>query len=288
MVEAQTPQAATVTIKPWEKPFTDKLPTEQEQTLRKAWDEEGGLRESAQKDANVHALYEKMLGDKDLTRFSEEFYLGAGRYDVPELNAIDGLIGKWAYSSADEDPLALVLQRAVQEEFDLKDLRDPMESVYRRSTRAGVDWWLETGYMPLFRRFVRAEYELTQDWLRRNGITHIKLYRGYGWYPPRGDVIPRQLALLFNSFERTSRLEDVVIEGRLQPASSFSFVREVAELTFARDDYSMVEEAVVPAERILSTARTGRGCLFEREFIVLGGSGVRTTATLMKETDELL
>jgi hypothetical protein len=52
----------------------------------------------------------------------------------------------------------------------------------------------------------------------------------------------------------------------LQPASAFSTDQGVA-----RRFGSMVLDAVVPKERILSTAMTGPGCLNEDEILVIGG-----------------
>ena len=86
---------------------------------------------------------------------------------------VDGLIASWAESSADSNPTAIALQRAVEEEFDLprlevilnEDLRTMTNEVYERNSES-------------MRRFVAAQYDETQQVLADAGIEDVIVFRG--------------------------------------------------------------------------------------------------------------
>jgi hypothetical protein len=108
------------------------------------------------------------------------------------------------------------------------------------------------------RAFVRAEYERTQRWFAKRGLTHVTLTRGM----------------------ESDTLEAGTTETvQMQPASSWSaniatavqFSRGGGQFATHKEGNPIVLVARVPVARILSTAVTGRGALSEEEVIVLGG-----------------
>ncbi len=177
---------------------------------------------------------------------------------------VDHLVKRWASTSSDTEPESLLLQAMVAEEFGITDHRNA-------GLQAANPTYVETnaladrvvlyrdqgGYrapetLPEaretvkagYRAFAREMYAQTQDDLAAHGIKSVYLARGV--------------------------LEDhpsAVTDMRMHPMSSFS------------TDYAKAYQfsggamifAKVPASRIISTPRTGFGCLNEREVVVLGG-----------------
>jgi hypothetical protein len=174
------------------------------------------------------------------------------------------LIGSWAISSRSTQ--AIMFQMAVAELFDL----DP--STYDHLRRHGPDpgiheWDLAVANMngaegDWVRAATRAMYRATQDRLRAYGVTDLLLARGTAedlagepsptFHPKYGEDLPPGNH-----------------PQRLGPASAWSATEDVARHFGMR----RVFRARVPANRILSTPRTGMGAIGEEEFIVIGGAG---------------
>lgn len=183
--------------------------------------------------------------------------------------AVSKLIGEWATTSNDHNIVSLNLQRAAQEEFGLENTAD--------WDKAEVSSKQEDDYKanaPLYKAFVRAQYEETQDFFAKNGITEVPVYRGM--YFPDDTNIPKWLDDFGNG-------KDSPIPTR--PMSAFSYDSSSA-VEFAQgatadlfdvisdypNDVSVLVSGVVPASRVLSCAQTGFGCYKEREIVVLGGT----------------
>ncbi|WP_458683574.1 hypothetical protein [Prescottella equi] len=118
------------------------------------------------------------------------------------------------------------------------------------------------------RAIVNAQYATTQRELTDRGIAEVAVSRGM-WFP-RNQPLPEWVPA-----EKGERGE---AEVPLNAASSFTTRPDVASY-FARrewddDEYVCVRvHGTVPAARVLSTPRTGMGCLAEEEIVVLGGPG---------------
>jgi GNAT superfamily N-acetyltransferase len=180
-------------------------------------------------------------------------------------DATNALIHLWAETSADHDPHAIAMQRAIQDEFGLKGATtthlamDPQtmtgsgaQSVYERNG-------------PAYQAFARAMYDNTQDELSKQGITGMLLYRGLDFGVGRGDYVARQLGVPLDN-----QPHQVMVNQ--QPASSWSYDYQIARgFTGGTGSSGAVLAARVPAERILSTMKTGVGCKGEKEVVVLGG-----------------
>ena len=142
----------------------------------------------------------------------------------------------WASTSGDHSPAAIEMQLAVKREFNLKDVaHSHMGETFEPSLKNSSD---NSAY-------IRAEYANTQAWFKAQGMTHISVVRGQGGL---------------------RELKDGNVEVRMQPASSWSTDFEMAT-SFGKTTLA----TRVPVSRVLSTAVTGRGCLSEREVILLGG-----------------
>lgn len=106
---------------------------------------------------------------------------------------------------------------------------------------------------PLHRAYLRAEYEHTQDYLARRGITEVVLRRGHA--PSAGELLLKTAKV-----GQTVRVES-------NPLTSWSTSRAVAN-RFKHGGRRLSMR--VPAALIQSTSVTGRGCLNEWEVLVLG------------------
>lgn len=179
------------------------------------------------------------------------------RFDSARHELANSMIRGWADTSADESVDAVVMQKAVQEEFGLSDAKTdhfPKDPRYIRDMSAE-------------RAFVRAMYENTQKELADAGVERVTLMRG------------------MHVEQALSSERDTTVQ--LQPASSFSSSPEIA-LGFATpvSRHPVVIGISVPRSRILATAGTGFGCLKEREFVVLGGE-VRARVLSVRESSPL-
>jgi hypothetical protein len=104
---------------------------------------------------------------------------------------------------------------------------------------------------------VRAEYAATQDILKQAGVKELTLYRGMA-YP-------------------TSVAVGDTVKNFMNPLSSWALERDVAE-SFAISPWSPVPEGgesfvvamTVPVEQVQSFFATGRGCMEEWEFVLIG------------------
>ena len=97
---------------------------------------------------------------------------------------------------------------------------------------------------------LRSMYDNTQEFFRRNGITHVKLYRGtstseaYG--TKEGDIV---------SFD------DNILASWTTNKATTNFFHQGITIS-----------AVVPVEKIIGSCMTGFGCWNEYEFVVLGSN----------------
>lgn len=170
--------------------------------------------------------------------------------------AASQMVSEWAHTANDASEWALNLQDNAVSVFGLKGTAPWDESLMTRH------FGYEDKVRSVQQDFLRAQYASTQEYLKANGVTEVRLSRGYHFW------------------DEGSAPEWARSEGEanvpLRPISSWSSSTLVAEEFATGSDGAIqnasVITAVVPAERILSTARTGVGCLNEYEFTVLGGT----------------
>lgn len=212
---------------------------------------------------------------------SEKFFdvtTDEGKQYVREV-AVSGLVQAWAISSNDSRPVSLAIQKAAEEEFGI-------EGAFQWSpddlTQANTDY-MYSEHSNTYKRFVRAQYDNTQETLSDTGIEYVEAYRGYtAKYDPKIH----------------DRNEDIT--AQLRPLSSFSTSYETAEgfMNSSTSDVIDAETAnivitsMVPAKQILSFSFTGVGCTSEKEMVVLGpeiaGKIIRLRVSTPGEYDDAL
>lgn len=187
--------------------------------------------------------YESWLEDeygvKDGGDDEGDNYIG----DTDGERVASSLVSQWANSSGDEHVWSVALQKAVKAEFGIDGM----------TSHLGNDGGKFREHEEILRRFVRAMYDNTQEWLKKKGITEVTVLRGVKGQRYPGPVTPG--------------MADVV----LQPASSFSASFQTAASFAGHYHTSYLVAVHVPASQILGTARSGFGCLNEQEVVVLGG-----------------
>lgn len=169
-------------------------------------------------------------------------------------------IGMWAGTSGDTNPWAVLMQRAVDAELGTGGDWDPHGTATNTNTyvvggktqaQVVAERWDHVG--AFYRRFVRVQYEHTQDSLAEAGITEVSLYRGMHTSGPAGD------------YKKVG-----VHEVTLMPVNSWTVSATTAK-QFA--GAGVILSATIPASRILGSALTGFGCRNEHEIVVLNGPG---------------
>jgi uncharacterized protein YukE len=174
--------------------------------------------------------------------------------------AVSELIQSWAHTSNGTNPRSLAIQEAARAEFGLGGVLDwPMSDSLRARVAQEV-----ADHGDVHRQLLGAQFERTQQELRRQGINDLVLYRAYSW--PDGDA-PAWAA----------HPQGSTIEMPLQrPLSSWTGERQIAEQWASGSAPGVVLAARFPAEAILAYPQTGIGCLWQREFVVLAGPGSAT------------
>ena len=179
--------------------------------------------------------------------------------------AVDDLVARWAKTSNDTDLTAHALQDAAEAEFGLHGTApwtDPKpESVLDEDSMKGM------------RLFLRAQYEITQERLKAAGLDTLTLYRGMKIVPDglehgkSAEISTRPI----NAFSASKQV-------------AFDFSKGIMTQSIAGPKgKGIVISGKVPAERVLSLATTGIGCLSEQEAVVLGG----TDEWMVEKGDEI-
>jgi hypothetical protein len=158
------------------------------------------------------------------------------------------MIHIWANTSNDADPTSLAMQETAKTMFGLDDVAPwDMGDVLKGDVQRNLDQ-----HGAVYEAFLKAQYDVTQEFFAEQGIKEFELYRG---------------------FTSKEKVETGYVDTVLRPLSSFSTSKTVAE-EFALPgsfEYAYVVDMTVPAKDILSMPGLGFGCLEEEEFVVLGG-----------------
>ena len=161
------------------------------------------------------------------------------------------MLSAWAADSGHGNKISLGMQHAAQQEFGLHDAdTGHLPNLADHSTLHQ--------HIPTLRHALRGMYDHTQRFLASKGIKNVTLHRGMhlgGYQLPPGHVA----------------------EAHSQPISSFTPHLRTANSFVQTSQYpsdprhGVLLGGSVPAHQVLSTARTGLGCLEEHEYTVLGG-----------------
>ena len=196
-------------------------------------------------------------------------YGSLGEYTLTE-RIVAGLVQTWAETSGDSHDIALMLQRAVAEVFELDW---PPGGYKLTTTKLAAVEDLHERWKDITTTFVRSMYENTQSQLdlMYPGQDYIRLVRGFTADASAG------LGDSFQQARNAARLDDVV----LNPASSFSL--DVGTSTRFGPTMLYVD---VPKDRILGTPLSGYGCLGEWEYVVLGAPSPEQMAVIGRQYAE--
>lgn len=207
-------------------------------------------------DPAVKAEYAAWLTDMGYSRDSYEAGEGEREYGEGKAQAY---VDTWAQSAADSEPYSLALQGVTAEVLSARSesFNDYLGSSFSREggNVSAMNGVLESEGATM-RAFVQGEYDRTQTFLADNGISEVTLYRGVS----------------FGKDDPTSPFhEDGKYPIDMNPASSWSVdLQTAAEFADGTGETANAHilTMTVPAEDIISTARTGRGALTEGEVVV--------------------
>jgi hypothetical protein len=204
--------------------------------------------------------------------------------DTLRLEAVSNLIGTWAGTSNDSSATSLAMQEAAKQEFGLIDttgwlgntglIQGLPDSDLATRTQKEYD-----AKGDMYRGFLRAQYDNTQEYLKSEGITDVQVYRGFkfdGAESP-STVLPEWVDNHYGYVPNPNpRTDDEVLKPAgpetvpLRPLSAFSYSMRTAR-SFSGGN-GVIISGTVPASQVLSSAVTGMGCFGERELVLLGGS----------------
>lgn len=182
-------------------------------------------------------------------------------------------LDSWARTASDESVNAIVIQRAAVAEFGLGS--ESISGISEHAKREGA--WSEEAYGEqgsLYRKVLRKMYEYTQEEFAKAGVKEVTVFRGMRLGE---ESIPKEV---LGKWEGPGPRLTAETTLRANPISSYSAARTIAGEFYSQYDgsidgggYPVLVATVVPVSRILSTARTGLGCLPEYEYTVLSGPG---------------
>lgn len=177
--------------------------------------------------------------------------------------AISELVMAWAHDSNGTNVRSLAIQEAAIVEFRLDRVSD-----WEMTEQLRAEVQREVGrHADVHRELLRIQYDHTQQELSRLGVNNLILYRAYAW-PEGGPGWSRNPA--------GARLEMPL----QRPLSSWSSNRRIsADWLLGLDAPGVILAARFPREQIVAMPRTGIGCLWQDEFVVLGGHGSATLDT---------
>lgn len=158
------------------------------------------------------------------------------------------LVQNWADTSNDSNVRSLAIQDVAEELFGLDgaaswSMAEDLEGAVALDLKNHAD---------VYKAFLQAQYDVTQEFFAEEGIKEFVLYRGFT-----------------SKFKVDTGYADTV----LRPLSSFSTKKTQAE-EFALPggfDYGYLVEMTVPIRDILSVPGLGFGSYEEREVVVIGG-----------------
>lgn len=163
------------------------------------------------------------------------------------------VIDQWAKDSSPSTPFALASHRAAAAVHGLGDAYESVRAAASSETVKGSDD-LYGKYGGLYEAIVRSEYKATQEWFKERGIKELMVHRGM-------------------AISHDQSVGDVV-RAQMYPLSSWSELHnEAVHFSKPYGDKSkrrLVLSARVPVELVQSIPATGRGCLMEWEFVLVG------------------
>jgi hypothetical protein len=186
---------------------------------------------------------------------------------------ISPAIELWKQSSNNAHIGALAVQRAAADEFGIPSVKEWAGETNDLKTK--TDKYYAENQTAL-RKFVRAQYDLTQRELKKAGITSVTLHRALS-FSLKSDIPDwAKTDHTVDSYGSTIKSAGSTAELKSsdwRPLSSWSHASSEASKFYGDGGSSIQVVASVPANLVVSTPRTGNGCLREREWVVMSAPG---------------
>jgi hypothetical protein len=188
------------------------------------------------------------------------------------------MVASWAASST-SNQISQIIQEAAKDVFGLPEnhLLSASHDYWGPKESFDEDTYAENAN--LYKAFVKAQYDATQEMFAKAGITEVPVYRGMAWstddapeWVKDGDSAPTITTNPLSSFSYDKKIAQEFAEGE---ASEYG------------DAYSTTISKVIPVSQIFSCARTGIGCFAEKELVVLGSTQQWNADTETHHADEV-
>jgi hypothetical protein len=168
---------------------------------------------------------------------------------------VSNLISMWAVSSNGTNPLSLAIQSVAEKEFGVKGTAEWDMPIGVANEVKDIAKKNEN----ILRKFLRAQYDLTQEYFQKKGISKITLYRGIKEFI-RHDIK-----------DATFPSENGFMASiKLRPLSAWSTSMGIAN-RFRNIRTGKMFRKEFDVKDIFSLPSTGVGCFPEKEIVVLGG-----------------
>ena len=179
-------------------------------------------------------------------------------------SALSEIVAEWAAGS-NGTPAGFAVQTTAKRVFGLDESADwqwaQIDGVIVSGVDPGKIERLTYGQnnRKVLEDYVEATYEETQAVWKKQGIKSVTLYRGI-----------RDSNYSIRTRPGMSGDAGVNMDVTMRPLTSWAYTSAGAR--FFAGSSGVIFKAVVPIEKVWSTALTGAGCYFEDEFIILGGT----------------
>lgn len=215
-------------------------------------------------DASLDAIVEKLRNDMIFVTAAAFVFPGFDKKDEDARKALTELfvishVDSWAITSADTSDRMHYVQLASIDEFGLdRGTVNALNHVVIARLK-GLKRYdkMVAGY----RQYVRAQYEVTQDYLSGKRTSVFRLSRGASVR----DAVDGPTSATWDG-------EAGVGTIGTQPLSSYTADHSIAELFVAGKSNAVLLQRDVPAERVYALYPSGLGDPNELEFVVLGGT----------------
>jgi HK97 family phage portal protein len=264
-------QEAVEEVSPWLKEFSEGAPSRAAlRASRDLGDEMRRARTGFRAESNAEMakavrLADRMKDNAEFDAFVKRQKIALSyQGDERRAYAVRFLESTWKETSSDNNPLAVAMQMATEQEFGLET-----GTIWNPQVLAKVSRLYSADDMLALRSFARTQYNLTQEILEKRGIDELFLVRGMG--------------LTGTPYE--AGISSVEISMR--PLSSFSTSAEHArwfatrtDVGLAAGDQRILMGVSVPRERVFSFAESGVGEHMSEEVVVLGGGRTQVYASV--------
>jgi len=192
------------------------------------------------------------------------------------------LTDSWANSAGDHSPTSWAIQRCASELFGTEDpeipdgelpLTNGNFSVFTLKEETGIIYKRDSVMM---KAYLRACYSETQEILAKNGITSMKVCRGFKL---NNQLIMESGQLVVKDENSPNPYKASVGVSLVTSNPLTSWATTLLQADKFAGETGIVMSAEIPADRILSLPCSGPGCFAEDEVLVIGAEGFPVNVT---------